>query len=89
VSGDPLAGEPLRSPGWGSYLVVGTPEQITERMVHLSNLGLDGVVLSWVNYQDEIHYWNAEVMPLLEQAGLRSAVAATTAGRPDAGAVPR
>jgi hypothetical protein len=44
--------------------------------MHLSNLGLDGVVLSWVNYQDEMRYWNAEVMPLLEQAGLRSPVAA-------------
>jgi dimethylsulfone monooxygenase len=67
----PEPGEPLRSPGWGSYLIVGTPEQVAERMVHLSGLGLDGVVLSWVNYPDEMRYWNAEVMPLLEQAGLR------------------
>lgn len=67
----PEPGEPLRSPGWGSYLIVGTPEQVAERMVHLSSLGLDGAVLSWVSYQDEMPYWNAEVMPLLEQAGLR------------------
>jgi alkanesulfonate monooxygenase SsuD/methylene tetrahydromethanopterin reductase-like flavin-dependent oxidoreductase (luciferase family) len=67
----PLPGEPLRSPGWGSYLVVGNPEQVTERMLHLSRLGLDGVVLSWVNYAEEMRYWNSEVMPLLEQAGLR------------------
>jgi dimethylsulfone monooxygenase len=84
----PVAGEPLRSPGWGSYLVVGTPEQITERLLHLSNLGLDGVVLSWVNYQDEIRYWNAEVLPLLEQAGLRTPVTATAAGRSEASGVP-
>jgi alkanesulfonate monooxygenase SsuD/methylene tetrahydromethanopterin reductase-like flavin-dependent oxidoreductase (luciferase family) len=64
----------MRSPGWGSYLVIGTPEQIAERMVHLSSIGLDGVVLSWVNYQEEMRYWNAEVMPLLEQMGLRKAV---------------
>ena len=55
------------SPVWGSYLVIGTPEQIADRMVHLSNVGLDGVVLSWVNYQEEVRYWNAELMPLLEQ----------------------
>jgi alkanesulfonate monooxygenase SsuD/methylene tetrahydromethanopterin reductase-like flavin-dependent oxidoreductase (luciferase family) len=67
----PQPGEPLRTPGWGSYLIVGTPEQVAERMVHLSSLGLDGVVLSWVSYQEEMRYWNAEVMPLLEQAGLR------------------
>jgi alkanesulfonate monooxygenase SsuD/methylene tetrahydromethanopterin reductase-like flavin-dependent oxidoreductase (luciferase family) len=68
----PQPDEPLRSPGWGSYLVVGTPEQIAERMLHLSSLGLDGAVLSWVNYQEELPYWNAAVMPLLEQAGLRT-----------------
>jgi alkanesulfonate monooxygenase SsuD/methylene tetrahydromethanopterin reductase-like flavin-dependent oxidoreductase (luciferase family) len=67
----PRPGEPLRTPGWGTYLIVGTPEQVAERMVHLSNLGLDGVVLSWVSYQEEMRYWNAEVMPLLEQAGVR------------------
>jgi alkanesulfonate monooxygenase SsuD/methylene tetrahydromethanopterin reductase-like flavin-dependent oxidoreductase (luciferase family) len=67
----PVAGEPLRSPGWGSYLVVGTPEQVTDRMLRLSKLGLDGVVLSWVNYQDELAVWASDVLPLLEQAGLR------------------
>jgi alkanesulfonate monooxygenase SsuD/methylene tetrahydromethanopterin reductase-like flavin-dependent oxidoreductase (luciferase family) len=78
----PRDGEPLRSPGWGSYLVVGTPQQVAERMVHLSNhLGLDGVVLSWVNYSDEMHYWNAEVMPLLEQSGLRQPVTLTARSR--------
>jgi hypothetical protein len=30
------------------------------------------VVLSWVNYAEEMRYWNAAVMPLLEQAGLRA-----------------
>jgi len=67
----PQPGEPLRSPGWGSYLVVGTPEQVAERLVHLSSVGLDGVVLSWVDYRQELAYWNAAVLPLLEQAGLR------------------
>jgi alkanesulfonate monooxygenase SsuD/methylene tetrahydromethanopterin reductase-like flavin-dependent oxidoreductase (luciferase family) len=67
----PLAGEPLRSPGWGSYLIVGTPEQVAERMLHLSALGLDGAVLSWVNYQEELDAWASDVQPLLEQAGLR------------------
>jgi alkanesulfonate monooxygenase SsuD/methylene tetrahydromethanopterin reductase-like flavin-dependent oxidoreductase (luciferase family) len=67
----PRTGEPLRSPGWGSYLIVGTPEQVAERMLHLSALGLDGAVLSWVNYQAELDAWAADVLPLLEQAGLR------------------
>ncbi|MBV9323212.1 MAG: LLM class flavin-dependent oxidoreductase [Chloroflexi bacterium] len=67
----PQPSEPLRSPGWGSYLIVGTPEQVTDRMLRLSTLGLDGAVLSWVNYAEELAYWNTEVLPLLEQAGLR------------------
>jgi dimethylsulfone monooxygenase len=69
----PHPDEPLRSPGWGSYLVVGSPHQVAERMQHLSTLGLDGVVLSWVNYAEELAYWTAEVLPLLEQSGLRHA----------------
>ena len=57
--------------GWGGYALVGTPEQIVAELIRLSAIGLDGVVLSWVNYHDEIGQWTAEIMPLLEQAGLR------------------
>ena len=67
----PRPHEPLRSPGWGSYLIVGTPEQVTERLLRLSAIGLDGAVLSWVNYHEELAYWVAEVLPLMEQVGLR------------------
>jgi alkanesulfonate monooxygenase SsuD/methylene tetrahydromethanopterin reductase-like flavin-dependent oxidoreductase (luciferase family) len=57
--------------GWGGYPLVGTAEQIVEEVDALTRAGLDGVVLSWVNYQDEMRQWIAEVMPLVEQAGLR------------------
>jgi dimethylsulfone monooxygenase len=57
--------------GWGGYPLVGTPEQIVDQLSALSQIGIDGVVLSWVNYHDEMRQWIAEVMPLLEQAGLR------------------
>jgi alkanesulfonate monooxygenase SsuD/methylene tetrahydromethanopterin reductase-like flavin-dependent oxidoreductase (luciferase family) len=72
----PAPGEPLRSPGWGSYLIVGTPEQAAERLLRLSAMGLDGAVLSWVNYHEELAYWVTDVLPLLEQAGLRRPFAA-------------
>jgi dimethylsulfone monooxygenase len=68
----PGPGEPLRSPGWGGYLIVGTPEQTVDAMNRLAGMGLDGVVLSWVNYHDELRQWNCDVMPLMEQAGLRN-----------------
>jgi dimethylsulfone monooxygenase len=57
--------------GFGGYPLVGTPEQIVDKLLALSATGIDGVVLSWVNYQVEMRQWIAEVMPLLEQAGLR------------------
>ena len=55
----------------GRLSLVGTPEQIVEELIALTKTGLDGVVLSWVNYYDEMRQWIAEIMPLVEQAGLR------------------
>ena len=48
-----------------------SPAQIVDKLIALTETGIDGVVLSWVNYQQEMPQWIAEVMPLLEQAGLR------------------
>ncbi len=57
--------------GFGGYPLVGTPAQIVDKLIALTKTGIDGVVLSWVNYHDEMRQWIAEVMPLIEQAGLR------------------
>jgi dimethylsulfone monooxygenase len=57
--------------GWGGYPLIGTPEQITDQLTALVNTGIDGIVLSWVNYHDEMRQWIKEVMPLMEQADLR------------------
>jgi alkanesulfonate monooxygenase SsuD/methylene tetrahydromethanopterin reductase-like flavin-dependent oxidoreductase (luciferase family) len=73
LAGPPGPGERLRSPGWGGYLLIGTPEQIVDRLMHLSDMGLDGVVLSWVNYEQELAQWIRDVLPVMEQAGLRRA----------------
>jgi hypothetical protein len=43
-----------------------------DRLVQLSQAGLDGLVLSWVKYQVELEQWIAEVLPLMEQADLRA-----------------
>jgi FMNH2-dependent dimethyl sulfone monooxygenase len=37
----------------------------------LSDIGFDGILLSWVDYLAGLERWNKEVMPLVEQAGLR------------------
>ncbi len=57
--------------GWGGYPLIGTPEQVTQKIIDLSNTGIDGSLITMVDYNQEIPYWNERVMPLLEQAGLR------------------
>lgn len=57
--------------GWGGYPLVGTPEMVADKLVELSGTGLDGTLISMVDYNQELPYWNEKVMPLLEQAGLR------------------
>jgi alkanesulfonate monooxygenase SsuD/methylene tetrahydromethanopterin reductase-like flavin-dependent oxidoreductase (luciferase family) len=58
--------------GHGGYPLVGTPEQIVGQMERLSAMGVDGILLSWVDYLGEARQWIDRVMPLMEQAGLRA-----------------
>lgn len=60
--------------GSGGYPLIGTPEQIVEKLIQLSNTGIDGTLISFVDYNTELPYWNEKVMPLLVQAGLREPV---------------
>ena len=52
-------------------ILVGTPEQIADRMINLSRAGVDGLNMTFVNYQDELARVVGQVIPLLERAGLR------------------
>ena len=58
--------------GYGSYPLVGTPSQIVEELQRLSADGIDGLALTWVDYSKELRQFIAEVLPLLQQAGLRT-----------------
>lgn len=57
--------------GWGAFHLVGTPQQIVDKLAGMSEAGLDGIILSWPNYLDGIETWAREVEPLLRKAGLR------------------
>lgn len=57
--------------GWGGYPLVGTPEMIVDELLKLSAIGIEGIVLSWVDYARELPGFIDEVVPLMEQAGLR------------------
>ncbi len=60
--------------GYAGFPIVGTPEQVAEQIAAChTEVGLDGVTLSWVNYKEGIARLHQEVMPLLVQAGVRRA----------------
>jgi alkanesulfonate monooxygenase SsuD/methylene tetrahydromethanopterin reductase-like flavin-dependent oxidoreductase (luciferase family) len=57
--------------GWGGYPLIGSKEQIVDGFARLSHIGLDGVVVSWPRYIDDMRWFQREIHPLLQQAGLR------------------
>ena len=60
--------------GWGGYPLVGTANHMADQLGKLSAIGFDGILLSWVDYLAGLERFNREVMPLLEQSGLRQAL---------------
>ncbi|MDN3016201.1 LLM class flavin-dependent oxidoreductase [Paenibacillus sp. BSR1-1] len=60
--------------GWGGWPLVGTPEQVAEGLIELSKTGVSGSLVTFVDYLQEMPYFNENVLPLLEQAGLRNPV---------------
>jgi len=57
--------------GWGGFPLIGTNEQIVDGLVRLSQVGFDGVLLSWPRYIEGMREFRATTYPLLQQAGLR------------------
>jgi alkanesulfonate monooxygenase SsuD/methylene tetrahydromethanopterin reductase-like flavin-dependent oxidoreductase (luciferase family) len=57
--------------GWGGYPLTGTADDIVAGLEKLSAIGIDGVLIRWVDYWDGLRRWQKDVMPRLEQAGLR------------------
>ncbi len=75
-SHDPAAYHQYRTrfaAGAGTYPLVGTPRFIADEMIRMADAGFVGTTVSFVNFADELPYFLASVLPLLEQAGLRSA----------------
>lgn len=57
--------------GWGGYPIVGSPEQVVDELLKLSQIGVEGVAILWHDYSQELTYFGEKVLPLLRQAGLR------------------
>jgi FMNH2-dependent dimethyl sulfone monooxygenase len=57
--------------GWGGYPLIGTKEQIVGGLKDLSDIGLDGTLLSWARYEEGMKEFQEVTYPLVVQAGLR------------------
>ena len=57
--------------GAGGYPLVGTADEISRRLAMLSRAGIDGVVFTFIDYEDGMTRFNTAVLPALEAAGLR------------------
>jgi alkanesulfonate monooxygenase SsuD/methylene tetrahydromethanopterin reductase-like flavin-dependent oxidoreductase (luciferase family) len=44
---------------------------VTDQLAQVSAAGIDGVVFGFLDYNEELKYFDSAVMPLLRQAGLR------------------
>jgi alkanesulfonate monooxygenase SsuD/methylene tetrahydromethanopterin reductase-like flavin-dependent oxidoreductase (luciferase family) len=57
--------------GHGGFPLVGTPDHIANELEKLSDTGLAGTTLAFVDYAEEFPYFRDEVIPRLERKGLR------------------
>ena len=55
----------------GNVHVFGTPEQVVEQFVKLKAAGCDGVQINFFDYEPDMAYFAARVLPLMKQVGLR------------------
>jgi dimethylsulfone monooxygenase len=56
----------------GGYPFVGTPDRVAEELATLSEAGMRGIAVSFVNFLDEVPYFAAEVLPRLARRGVRT-----------------
>ena len=57
--------------GFNAMTLVGTPEQIVERMQQMADAGLAGLAISFDDYDDGLAAYDEALRPLLIEAGLR------------------
>ena len=66
--------QPRKYPGVfpGMYPIVGTPDDVVAELSRLSEAGVAGSTLVFLNYLKEMPYFLQEVLPRMERAGLRA-----------------
>jgi alkanesulfonate monooxygenase SsuD/methylene tetrahydromethanopterin reductase-like flavin-dependent oxidoreductase (luciferase family) len=61
----------------GGNPFVGTPDRVADELATVSEAGLRGIAVSFVNFLDEVPYFAAEVLPRLARLGVRTDASAT------------
>lgn len=57
----------------GNIYIIGTPEQVVEQFQGLKDAGVDGLQLSFFDFKDDLDNFGENILPLMQQAGLRNA----------------
>ena len=55
----------------GNFCAIGDADHVASQLVRLHDVGFDGLALNFVNYLEDIEYFAQEVLPRLQQKGLR------------------
>jgi alkanesulfonate monooxygenase SsuD/methylene tetrahydromethanopterin reductase-like flavin-dependent oxidoreductase (luciferase family) len=66
--------------GVGGFPLVGTPETITRRISQVVDVGIDGVLLVFARYRQDLGRFVDEVIPLLCRSGLRESGSSVVKG---------
>lgn len=62
---------PKRRAIGGNIEVIGTPEQVVEQFIELKEAGIDGLQLSFYDFQPDLEFFGDRILPLMKQAGIR------------------
>jgi dimethylsulfone monooxygenase len=55
----------------GNIQIVGSPEQVVDKLLGLKRAGCDGVQLAFFDFAPDLEFFGEAVLPLMRQAGLR------------------
>lgn len=58
--------------GFGAMPLIGTAEQVVVQMQALSDVGLDGITVSWLDYESGLEQFGREIHPIMQGVGLRA-----------------
>ena len=55
----------------GNIEIIGTPEQVVDKLAGLKAAGIDGVQLNFYDFVDDFDHFATRILPLMKEAGLR------------------